>query len=133
MFRIVGLREEKYVGQVVRGHNCDFTYTDEELVRHVILAVEDTTGEKVELTLSESQGECGSGWCTASWGEWDYKKVDTFAGKTHTTKYSTPLVDLKGSVNGTFECDFFSFDYDGGCGYYPYGGYSINMGMFEEV
>ena len=132
MFRIVGLREEKYVGQVVKGHNCDFTYSDEVLKRHVILAVSEATDKKVELTLSEEYGECGSGWCTASWGKWEYKDVETFAGKTHTTKYSVPLVDLRDDCEN-FQCDFFSFDYNGGCDYYPSGGYSINMEMFEEV
>ena len=131
MYKVIGLREEKYIGQEVSGHNCDFEYTDVEMTRHVILLVEEITLQNVELTLSETQGECGSGWCTASWGDWDWKKVPTFAGKTHTLQNKV-LLDVKEDMY-QFNCELFSFDSDGGCGYYPSGGYTINMDAFEEV
>ena len=131
MYKVVGLREEKYIGQEVSGHNCDFEYTDTEMIRHVILLVQKDTGQKVELTLSETQGECGSGWCTASWGESEFNEVETFAGKTHTLKQEF-LVDVKEGMYD-FKCELFSVDYDGGCEYYPFGGYSVNLEAFEEV
>lgn len=131
MYKVVGVREEIYIGEEVSGHNCDFEYTEAEMTRHVILLVEQDTQQKVELTLSELQGECGSGWCTASWGQWDWNQVDTFAGKTHTLKQEV-LLDVTEDMY-EFECDLFSFDYDGGCGYYPSGGYTIHLDVFEEV
>ena len=131
MYKVVGIREEVYVGQAVSGHNCDFEYTDEEMLRHVILLVDKETGDKVELTLSEEQGECGSGWCIASWGKWAWNKVNTFAGKTHTIKKDV-FVDVKEDMDD-FECELFTFDYDGGCEYYPSGGYTVDLDKFEEV
>ena len=35
--RIIGKRQEKYIGQVCEGANCDFTYHDEELTRFCAL------------------------------------------------------------------------------------------------
>ena len=131
MYKVLGLREEKYIGEEVSGHNCNFEYTESEMTRHVILLVEQDTQKKVELTLSEFQGECGSGWCTASWGEWNWNEVTTFAGKTHTLK-SEVLLEVKEDMD-QFRCDLFSFDYNGGCDYYPSGGYDINLDAFEEV
>lgn len=134
MYRVVGLREEKYVGKVVDGHNCDFTYTDEVLERHVILLVDKDTGDKVELTLEEEYGECGSGWCTASYGNYVWDKVATFAGKTHTVKEEY-LIDVNESLlkSDDYNCKLFNFSIYGGCQYYPSGGYSINFDKFTEV
>ena len=36
-YKVVGLRDELYVGEKVSGHNCDFDYTKEQMVRHVLL------------------------------------------------------------------------------------------------
>ena len=36
-YKVIGLRKETYVGETISGHNCDFTYTNAELTRHVLL------------------------------------------------------------------------------------------------
>lgn len=135
MFKVIGLREEKYIGQVVSGHNCDFEYTDEELTRHVFL-LKGVDGSKVELTLEDVFGECGSGWCTATYGEFKWIVVDNFAGKTHTINRDVVLDIDEGCLNtgeGSLDTEVFSFSELGGCCYYPSGGYSVNIDYFTPI
>jgi hypothetical protein len=133
-YEVVGLRIEKYVGTAVYGHNCDFTYSPEIQQRHVLLLKHFST--EYELTLQTDESECGSGWCTASYGRFDFKQVANFAGKTHRI--------LKGTILNLQVCtqtesldyvdnSLFSFSEDGGDNYYPSGGYDINMSLFEEI
>lgn len=134
-WKVVGMREEKYIGKAVYGHNCDFSYEDEEMIRHIILLTDRWGNCKVELTLQEDQGECGSGWCTASYGIADWKQVINFAGKTHKTIESEVLISLDSKH---LDCEdsnnkVFSFSEFGGDDYYPSGGYSISEGVFEPI
>lgn len=65
--KIIGLRIEKYIDKEISGHNCDFEFKDAEFEKHIICGVLDDN-RKVEIELSHSEGECFSGWTTASWG-----------------------------------------------------------------
>ena len=65
--KIIGLRIEKYIDKEVSGHNCDFEYKDAEFEKHIICGIL-SDNRKVEIEMSVSEGECGSGWSTASWG-----------------------------------------------------------------
>lgn len=131
-YTVIGMREEKYVGKEVSGHNCDFEYTDKEMIRHVMLLKKED--EKFELTLEEEQGECGSGWCTASYGKSNLKPVSVFAGKTHICSSFTIDLSSTGDFHTEdFSCDYFTFSEVGGCHYYPSGGYSIVEDMFKPV
>lgn len=133
-YKIIGLRVEKYLGTVCEGHNCDFDYSKEERERHVLLLK--GYDDYRELTLSYEEGECGSGWCTASFGEYELKTVKTFAGKTHKPVKELTL-DLgkfvAASSDDSFQCETFYFSEDGGCCYYPSGSYNVNMGLFEPL
>tara|TARA_R110000851_G_C13085040_1_gene566207 strand:+ start:947 stop:1360 length:414 start_codon:yes stop_codon:yes gene_type:complete len=135
-YKVVGLREELYIGKEVSGHNCDFEYTDTEMTKHVILLVSDEDKTKVELTLEEVQGECGSGWCTASYGEYKWDLVTTFAGKTHkpieVTYINLKVGDLD-TDEGSISNGVFYFSEYGGCCYYPSGGYNITEDMFTPI
>jgi len=133
-YKVCGMREEIYIGQEVSGHNCDFDYTDAEMTRHVLL-LKDNDGNKVEVTLQTDQGECGSGWCTASYGEFQWNEVVEFAGKTHTYSGEDIFVtkDLLETGEDSFDCEAFSFSNYGGCGYYPSGRYSINEKLFKSI
>jgi hypothetical protein len=129
--KIIGLRIEKYVGQVVSGHNCDFDYTDEVLEKHILCGIK-SDGKKIEIALSQEDGECGSGWTTASWGNIEVNQVDKFNGYTY--KPIKPLIiddfdDNKDDIDNKV----FSISYDGGDSYYPSGGYSVNMELFKET
>lgn len=127
--KIIGVREEKYIGTSVTGHNCNFKYEDTEMERHVILAILDT-GDKVEITLEVEEGECGSGWCTASYGIMRVEKVNNFSrGFNYKPKEPIILGDLKITKEfyGDYSNKVFSVSYDGGDGYYPSGDYTINL------
>lgn len=128
--KVIGLRIEKYIGQEVSGHNCSFEYSDCEKERHIILAILED-GSKVEITLYQEEGECYSGWTTASWGMFDMKKVENFSGYTHKCLYAENVDDLIEKVE-SYSCPLFNFSYDGGDSYYPSGYYDVDMEFFKE-
>lgn len=133
-YTVVGLRVEKYVGTHVSGHNCDFTHEPEIQTRHVLLLKHYSW--KYELTLQTDEDECGSGWCTAYYGRFNFKSVSNFAGKTHRILKETTLnLDVNTDTDRLYytENKVFSFDKDGGDSYYPCGGYDIDMSLFEEI
>lgn len=133
-YEVVGLRVEKYVGTAVFGHNCDFIYSPEIKQRHVLLLKHYSTN--YELTLQTDEDECGSGWCAASYGRFDFKQVTNFAGKTHRILKGTTLNLQANTETGSLDYvnnALFSFSEDGGDSYYPSGGYDINMSLFEEI
>jgi hypothetical protein len=133
--RIVGMRIEKYIGQEVSGHNCDFEYTDAEFERHIIFGV--TSGnKKIQITLYHEEGECGSGWCTASFGHIEVEEVSQFGGYTFVPKNRLVIEDLdpKQSYNWvSIDNEVFSVSYDGGDSYYPSGGYHVNESLFIKT
>jgi hypothetical protein len=128
--KIIGLRIEKYVGQVVSGHNCDFEYNDEVLEKHILCGIKED-GTKIEIELSEEYGECGSGWTTASWAYIEIKEVDRFNG--YTFKPIKPLIIDERFDDNYIDNKVFTCSYDGGDSYYPSGFYSVNMDLFRET
>lgn len=126
--KIIGLRIEKYIGQVVSGHNCDFEYNDEILEKHILCGIKDD-GTKYEITLSEEYGECGSGWTTASWGYIEVKRVSKFNGYTYRPIKLLIIEDFK--EEEYIDNEVFTYSYNGGDSYYPGGYYSVNMDLFE--
>lgn len=131
--KIIGLNIEKYIGQEVNGHNCDFTYEDSEFERHIIYIIEDA--QKYEIILSHSEGQCGSGWTTASFGEMKINKLERFPAmmfrsvNQNEVDIPLPIILAYGDFSD-IRNDFFYVSIDGGDGYYPCGGYSVNMDMF---
>lgn len=79
--KIIGLRIEKYIDKEISGHNCDFTYTDADFEKHIICGVLDDN-RKVEIELRRSEDQCGSGWCTSSYGHIQVTEVKKFSGYT---------------------------------------------------
>jgi len=130
--KIIGLRIEKYIDKEVSGHNCDFEYKDAEFEKHIICGVL-SDNRKVEIEMSVSKGECGSGWSTASWGNIKVTEVKKFNGYTHIPKEVLNVDDVEPNFKGNISNDVFSIDEDGGCNYYPSGGYSVNMELFKET
>lgn len=113
-----------------------FEYTHSIFERHVLLLVCEYQN-KVELTLKCSEGECGSGWCSAYFAEHTWKEVTTFAEKNY-----TPIKDIfieldKDSLENLYEdefsCEVFSYSPIGGDCYYPCGDYEVSMDMFKPV
>ena len=130
--KIIGLRIEKYIDKEVSGHNCDFEYKDAEFEKHIICGVL-SDNRKVEIEMSVSEGECGSGWSTASWGNIKVSEVKKFNGYTHIPKETLNVEDVEPNFEGNISNDVFSIDEDGGCNYYPSGGYNVNMELFKET
>ncbi|ASA22617.1 hypothetical protein [Paenibacillus donghaensis] len=132
--KIVGLRIEKYIGESVSGHNCDFEYVDTEFERHVLFGILEDK-RKVKITLWEEQGECGSGWCSASWGKVEVEEIEKFEGYTYTTKEQIYIDDiLPESYNSEYiNNKVFEVSYDGGDSYYPCGDYTVNMDLFTQT
>ena len=129
--KITGLRVEKYIGKEVSGHNMDFTYTDVELEKHIILGLLEDN-RKVEIELYQEDGECGSGWTTATFGYCEIKLVDKFNGYTHNPIKNLeiddiePNSDIEELVNDVFSIDSLGRDH-----YYPTGSYHVNMELFK--
>jgi len=129
-FLVLGLRDEIYKGKQVDGHNCDFEYTDVDKVCHVIL-LKTPYGEKYELSLWDEDGECGSGWCTASFGYCELKEVTNFAGKTHKITSEQKVVFDESALD--IKTGVFTYSEDGGDGYYPSGHVWVNYELFEKI
>lgn len=127
-YNVLGLRVEKYVGESVDGHNCDFEYTPAVFERHVLLLT-GVYGLKYELYLWNTEGECGSGWCTASFGHIDLKQVKNFAGWTHRI---TDKTSIEFNIEDeAIDTKVFSYHDDGGCNYYPSGYAHVNVELFD--
>lgn len=131
--RIIGMRIEKYIGYEVDGHNCDFTYTEAMFDRHILCGIL-SDNRKVEITLSESVDQCCSGWCLASFGQIKLDFVDRFNGFTYVPVNPITIDDIS-SVKGVEEIqnEVFRYSGDGGCPYYPSGGYEVKMELFKET
>jgi hypothetical protein len=130
--KIIGLRIEKYIDKEVSGYNCDFEYKDAEFQRHIICGVL-SDNRKVEIELSRSEGECGSGWSVASWGNIEVIEVSKFNGYTHVPKKPLNIADIEPSFNDDISNEVFSVSSYGGDEYYPCGGYNVEMGLFKET
>ena len=139
-YKIIGLRVEKYLGTTCNGNNCHFEYSKELRDRHVLLLkTNEYPWKKVEMTLTQEEGECGSGWCTSTYAEYEFKTVENFAGKTHKLKNDFSFIfdseDLNkeqryGEVD-SLTSPVFNFSAYGSCGYYPTGFYEVAMHYFE--
>lgn len=127
-YKIEGMREETYMGQVCEGHNCDFEYYTTELPRHVICC--SRGDEKFEIELYTTYGECPSGWTTASWGNMDIHRVEDFGEITHLPKEPISF-ELQMEEDG-FGCHAFGVDYIGNDEYYPMGGVGVNLELFMD-
>jgi hypothetical protein len=140
--RIIGLRIEKYIDKVVSGHNCDFKYEDSEFERHVICGVLDDN-RKVEITLWQSEGECGSGWTTASFGHINVELVNKFGGYNYIPKTVLTVTDIEPDFDPSrysldnytegYSNDVFTISEYGGDTYYPCGFYNVNMNLFKVL
>lgn len=93
---------------------------------------------KYEVSLWTVYGDCPSGWCSASWGHCEVRRVDSFIGSTH-----KPIKDLSFEIEtteGDFEDtiynatnDIFYVDDDGDDCWYPSGGVGITEELFTET
>lgn len=130
--KIIGLRIEKYIDKCISGHNCDFIYNDAEFEKHIICGIL-SDNRKIEIELSQTEGECYSGWTTASWGYIKVTEVERFNGYTYIPIEPIEIEDYLPCFTGDTENKVFSISEDGGDSYYPSGGYNINMQLFKKT
>ena len=133
--KIIGLRIEKYIGEKWYGHNCVFTQQPEEFERHILLA-ELSDKRKIEITLSHEEGECGSGYSLASWGNIEIKEIGRFGGYQYKPKKELIVDDILPNnvqLQQEYDNEVFSVSYDGGDSYYPSGDYEVDMDLFEKT
>lgn len=127
-YTIRGLRLHKYVGESVSGHNCDFEYYPEVKDKYFVY-ITDENDCKSEIEIYEQEGECGSGWTTATFGNLEIRNVDKFKGFTHLPITNTLTFDS----DDLFDNMFFEVSENGGDAYYPMGHVSVNMEFFKET
>ena len=130
--KIIGIRIEKYIDKKVSGHNCDFQYNDAEFTKHIICAVH-SDNRKLEIELSRFEGECGSGWCTASFANINITEVERFGGYSHIPKNILYIDDLEPGFSYDTSNEVFNISQYGYDDYYPSGSYYVNMNLFNET
>lgn len=133
-FKVFGLRIEKYLKQTCfrNDYDYDFEYGKEIADKNILLLL-DKDNEKYELELYEEQGECSSGYTTASWAYAKFKNVKSFKGFTHKI-IKDIYIDLTfNEFTGIEDCEneVFEFSFDGGDSYYPMGYYQVNVNLFR--
>ena len=127
--KVLGMKREEYIGQSCEGHNCDFTYKDQDMVRHH-LYIEDN-GIKYKFTLEDEEGECGSGWTTANWVNLYLEEISEFPSDMLKSKIDKEF-DMVNKEMESYGCDFFNFHIDGGDSYYPSGYYTVTEELFGK-
>lgn len=130
-FKVKSLRIEK----TMTFNDRDEDYEDNKIY---ILNCISEFGKKYEIRLWTIYGDCYSGWCAASWGYGNVKKVESFIGMTH-----KPIKDLEFELNidrdinemdlPDMENSIFGIEYDGGDYYYSSGYVQVDEKLFEKI
>lgn len=132
-FKVIGLRIEKYNKLTCSGHNCDFNYYNEVADKHTLLLLDEDMN-KFELMLHEEDGECPSGWTTASWAYLNIVPVDNFSDGYNYKPINEVILKINPDDTITdFSCELFTYSYSGYDDYYPCGYYEVNMDLFKQV
>ena len=127
-YLVLGAYPFLYVGTSVSGHNCDFEYKKEIREGYKLCVTKDN--EDYTLSLTVEEGECGSGWCTASWGHCNLVKSNTKEKITLVPKSGFELIEFEDGYDDV-DNELFSVSYDGGDSYYPVGHAYLHMDNWE--
>lgn len=133
-YLLVGAYKQLYIGTGCSGHNTDFNYESKQMEKVFLHLLQPTTYDKYEIVLWGSEGECGSGWTTASWGHSSLNKVDSFTNPP-TYNCQPTLVDVA-QTEGNIDIETLdnvrvaSASYCGNDDYYPCGWYTFNESLF---
>jgi len=145
ILKIVGLKEEKYIGKTIQACKNSFIYNDIDRKRHILYC---TTydGTKYELTLWETetlyQTEKNNKSIVAQFGNYAVEKVINFGVFTHVPVFNNVEIDLnklEKAFKNNKSFDGFLFVISecismfGGNNNYPCGGYCVCMRSFKPV
>ena len=110
MYRVIGLNIEKFLNTHVYGGNCDFEYEDKTDDKFHIIVKDINNDRYFDITLYESYGECGSGWCSASYGECQVTEVSPNTPFSHCPKF--PIITNNLEIKQTEYCKDFYLEGD---------------------
>jgi hypothetical protein len=95
-------------------------------------------GTLCEISLTQDEGDCSSGWTTASWGVMKFIKVSKFREKLEYVPRSIPArikINVREDSNDfryKFKSSYFEYDRYGFDEYYPNGDFIINHEKFKK-
>ena len=128
-YHVLGLAHRNYEQKQVSGHNLDFDHTTVLAESDILVLKDVVTGKRLGLEFTRQEGECGSGWTTASWA---------YMTQVDVTTWSVPIkrpviLDLNLDFSAEeISNEVFTYSYDGDDMYYPAGNYYINKDLFGE-
>ncbi len=132
MIKIIGMRKEIFI---------DYNDREEENyqnIKWIFYGINSSDKQKVQITIWETEGDCYSGYCGASWGNIEIVDINDFGGYTHKPIKEINIPDDLGETTNSWdekviENEIFEVDYDGGDGYYPSGYVKVNEDLFIET
>lgn len=133
-YLLVGASKMLYMGTSCSCDSMDFNYEPKQMEKVYLHLLQPTTYDKYEVVLWESEGECPSGWCYASWGHFSLNKVESFTNSP-TYNCQPTLVDVAQTednidIETLDNVKIASASYCGNDDYYPSGCYSFNESFF---
>lgn len=134
IYEIVGMREEKYIGDFFEERDSEIEKTSKELTRYVICCKgEGYYGSNMEIVLYNTYGISKDGKFAVSWGHMEINDYLNELGEiTHIpVKNETLFYDKLSRSDVSFECEAFSYD-EFGDTYEPSGKVEIKDGFFIE-
>lgn len=154
--QVVGMRVEKCIGTCTGKNTFDVEPCNDK--KYILFCIAKTrfSDRKYTITLYQTEGWCGSGYCHASFGYMGIQEVDEFGTETHKTKNGLPIkmentyfsfddglcfekVTAEYDDDVYYEKEWadaynniFSYSRVGGDEYYPNGWIKVNEDLFEE-
>lgn len=142
---VVGANHNFYIDKEVTGSNCDFDYINAEFNSNTIFFIAENN-DKYALKLWLEEGECGSGWCAASYGfaeltmvKGAFQGINLLPTKKMTVDMNELLkfkdIGMEGKVILCNEDndEICIADDTGGDDYYPSGGFYFNDKLFHKT
>lgn len=143
--KLLGYFETK--NHMAADRNSYRDHDEGDVTQHFVIELD---GKNFEFTASESYGSCGSGYCSASWGDIEnelkeinnlnelIKPIKDIFVNVYDNKVQTTEVDRKyrydsmeTGIKSTHGELIVSGTGNGGCGYYPSGTITLNENLFE--
>ena len=124
-YTLLGLSTYGYTDKSCSDDTCKFKYTDDIFTGSILYCKKG--GRCVKIQLTRSEGECGSGWCKATFG---HLKISYQTYSRDAFEYVPNDSNAKFNLDTPSKYFYFSeYGYDE---YYPTGGYKIHYEYFKH-
>lgn len=135
---IIGMRYSKYMGQythISSNHTGDIYDNEIPIVKKKLpkyaIYLKNDDNKYYKLTLYTKYGVCPSGYTTASWGVYKFKKVKNLGTMNYIPKKASQIDYEKKSI---YKSKYFEYDHEGVDGpWYPKGYVKVNMKYFSKT